>query len=293
MSERDTLRSFLFERLAIRGELVQLDAVWQEALSRHDYPEPLRRLLGEMMAAAVLLVGTLKFDGMLTLQLKGEGPVTLGVVECDSERKLRGLIRWQGEVDQCQSLGDLLGKGLLAITLEQGRKGERYQGIVELSGDSIAQALEHYLQHSEQLRTRLWLAADADQAAGMLLQRMPDATDMVDEDAWPRVTQLANTISDDELLRLDAEEVVRRLFHEEDVRLFAGKPVQYECSCSRERVRNTLRLLGEAEVRDVLQEQQSVTVNCEFCHQSYRFDAVDIEALFADGFVMDTSSTQH
>lgn len=293
MSERDSLRSFLFERLAIRGELVQLDAVWQEALSRHEYPEPLRQLLGEMMAAAVLLVGTLKFDGMLTLQLKGEGPVTLGVVECSSERKLRGLIRWQGEVSSAQGLAALLGKGLLAITLEQGRNGERYQGIVELSGDSIAQALEHYLHHSEQLQTRLWLAADADHAAGMLLQRMPDATDRVDEDAWPRVTQLAATISDEELLRLDAKEVVRRLFHEEDVRLFAGKPVQYECSCSRERVQNTLRLLGEAEVRDVLQEQQGITVNCEFCHHSYRFDAVDVEALFTDGFVVDSPKLQH
>jgi molecular chaperone Hsp33 len=127
----------------------------------------------------------------------------------------------------------------------------------------------------------------------MLLQRMPDATDMVDEDAWPRVTQLANTISDDELLRLEAKEVVRRLFHEEDVRLFDSKSVQYECSCSRERVQNTLRLLGEAEVRDVLAEQQSVTVNCEFCHHSYRFDAVDVEALFADGFVVDSPNVHH
>jgi molecular chaperone Hsp33 len=286
MSERDSLRSFLFEHLAIRGEIVHLDATWQEALGRHEYPQPLRNLLGEMMAAAALLTGTLKFDGVLSMQLQGSGPVTLGVVECTSERRLRGLIRWEGDLVG-SGLADLVGKGHMVITLEQRATGERYQGIVDISGDSLAQALEHYLHTSEQLETRLWLAANANSAAGMLLQCMPSTEHVADEDAWPRLTQLADTIQDEELLELDAEAIIHRLFHEETVRLFDVEPVGFHCSCSRERVQNTLRMLGHDEMRSVLAEQGEVSVHCEFCNQHYRFDAVDIEVLFTEGVVSD------
>jgi len=291
--ESDSLSNFLFENADVRGEIVHLDASWKRVLECHEYPPVLRSLLGEMMAAAVLLIGTLKFKGRLTLQLKGEGPVTLGLVECTSDRLLRGLIHWHGDVDQCIGLTSLLGKGVVAITLEQdpqGNKGnaERYQGIVEVIGDSLAESLEHYLQHSEQLETRLWLTVDAQAAAGMLLQRMPakqQAHEMIDEDAWPRVVHLADTVKDTELLSLPANEIIHRLFNEEDVRLFSALPVAFRCACSRERVQNTLRTLGQDEMQSVLMEEGSVRVDCEFCRQHYEFDAVDIAALFADGVV--------
>ena len=286
--ESDSLSNFLFENADVRGEIVHLDASWKKVLDRHEYPPVLRNLLGEMMAAAVLLIGTLKFKGKLTLQLKGDGPVTLGLVECTSDRLLRGLIHWQGDVDQCVGLLALLGKGVLAITLEQEPQGkkekvERYQGIVEVMGDSLAQSLEHYLQNSEQLETRLWLAADVQAASGMLLQRMPtqQTENIVDEDAWPRMVHLADTVKDAELLSLPANEIIHRLFHEEDVRLFSALPVAFRCACSRERVQNTLRMLGEEEMQSVLLEQGLVSVDCEFCRQHYEFDAVDVAALFA------------
>lgn len=292
----DSLSNFLFENLDVRGELVHLDASWKQVLDRHEYPPVLRCLLGEMMAAAVLLIGTLKFNGKLTLQLKGDGPVTLGLVECTSERLLRGLIHWRGDVDDCVGLNALLGKGVVAITLQQdaqdGRnRSERYQGIVEVIGDSLAQSLEHYLQHSEQLETRLWLTADAQAAAGMLLQRLPAQQEeygSIDEDAWPRLVYLADTVKDTELLMLPVNEIIHRLFNEEDVRLFSALPVAFRCSCSRDRVQNTLRMLGEAEMQSVLLEEGAVKVDCEFCRQHYAFDAVDVAALFAGGIVATT-----
>lgn len=295
--ESDSLSNFLFENADLRGEIVHLDATWKQVIDRHEYPPVLRSLLGEMMAAAVLLIGTLKFKGKLTLQLKGDGPVSLGLVECSSDRLLRGLIHWRGDVDQCAGLTSLLGKGVVAITLEQdpqGNKGksERYQGIVEVVGDSLAQSLEHYLHHSEQLETRLWLMADAQAAAGMLLQRIPakhhEAHESIDEDAWPRVVHLADTVKDNELLSLPASEIIHRLFNEEDVRLFPALPVAFRCACSRERVQNTLRMLGQDEMQSVLMEEGSVSVDCEFCRQHYEFDAVDIAALFAGGIVSAT-----
>ena len=286
--ESDSLSNFLFENADVRGEIVHLDASWKQVLDRHEYPPVLRSLLGEMMAAAVLLIGTLKFTGKLTLQLKGDGPVMLGLVECTSERLLRGLIHWQGDVDQCVGLTSLLGKGVLAITIEQEPQGkkektERYQGIVEVTGDSLAESLEHYLKNSEQLDTRLWLTADVKSASGMLLQRMPakQTENVVDEDAWPRIVYLADTVKEDELLSLPASEIIHRLFYEEDVRLFSAVPVAFRCACSRERVENTLRMLGEEEVQSVLMEEGLVSVSCEFCRQHYEFDAVDVVALFA------------
>ena len=285
--ERDSLRSFLFENLDIRGEIVHLDRSWQEALKSHDYPPAIQQLLGEMMAASVLLIGTLKFQGRLTLQIKGQGPIRLGVVECTSDRALRGLIHWQGELEEHSRFADLIGKGIMAITLEQGRSGERYQGIVDANGDSLSEVLEHYLHYSEQLDTRLWLTADANNAAGMLLQRLPEKNETEDIDAWPRVTQLAETITSDELRMLDARKILHRLFHEEDVRLFDAEPVCFRCACSRDRVQNTLRMLGVDEVRAVVVEQGAVNVDCEFCNQHYVFDAVDVEALFAAEVVLD------
>jgi molecular chaperone Hsp33 len=280
--------------------LVHLDASWREALSRHHYPVSLRNLLGEMMAAATLLTGTLKLDGVLTMQIQGGGPVTLAVVECSSDRKLRGLVRWQeGSESEIvnASWRELVGKGRMAITLEQRKTGERYQGIVDLSGNSLADALEHYLDRSEQLETRLFLNANETCAAGMLIQRMPETVSITaqnpDVDAWPRITQLAQTITPEELTELDAETIIHRLFHEETVRLFGINPVSFYCSCTRERVQNTLRMLGIDEMRSVLQEQGTVSVNCEFCNHHYEFDSVDIEALFSEAITTAPGKTRH
>ncbi len=281
MTSRDTLQRFIFEETPVRGEIVRLDATWQAVLERRDYPPVLRDLLGEMMAAAALLSATLKFEGAMVMQIQGNGPVSLLVVECTSDRTLRALAQWREDV-QPAPLAELLGDGKLVITIDPKQGKERYQGIVGLEGTTIAEVLQHYLTHSEQLDTRLWLAANGQHAAGMLLQRLPyDSTGDSDEDAWPRAVHLGATITHHELLELPAAEIIHRLYHEEDVRLFDGEPVSFRCSCSRERVAGVLRMLGHDEVQGILREQGTVSVACEFCGKHYVLDPIDAEVIFA------------
>jgi len=236
-----------------------------------------RAVLGEFMAAAALLTATIKFDGRLLLQVQGNGPVSLLVVECSSESRMRATAQWQGEIGP-QPLAELVGDARLAIIIEPRQGKERYQGIVNLEGASVAQALERYFAQSEQLATRLLLTSDDERAAGLLLQRLPGEAD--DEDLWTRALELGATLTPTELLSLPAREVLRRLYHEEDIELFDGQPVGFRCSCSRERVEGVLRMLGHDEVQDILAERGAVDVDCEFCGRHYRFDAVDAQALF-------------
>lgn len=288
----DTLQRFLFENAAVRGEIVHLDATWQAVLERHDYPAPVRALLGEMMAAVALLAATLKLKGRMIAQLQGNGPVSLLVVEGTSERTLRAIAHYSG-ADVQGDLRSLVGDGRLVITLEPREGGERYQGIVDLSGDTLADALTDYLMRSEQLDTSLWLAADEQQAAGLLIQKLPGQKTGADEDLWNRVQHLSATIRSEELLTVPPGEIIHRLYHEEDVRVFDAEPVCFRCSCSRERVANMLRNLGPDEVHDILAEQGAIDVACEFCNQKYRFDAVDAGQLFVAGVSPGTPSTHH
>ncbi len=285
----DTLQRFLFENNAIRGEIVHLDATYRAVLERRDYPPELRRLLGELMAAAALLATTIKFEGKLSLQAQGHGPVKLLFAECTSRHTLRALAQWDGEVTDAP-LPQLLGDGRMVITIEPDSK-ERYQGIVALEGETLAQALEGYFARSEQLETRLWLTAGNDRAAGLLLQQLP-RQQHEDADAWNRAVHLGSTITDRELLGLTAPEIVRRLYHEEDIRLFSRLPVSFRCSCSRERVEGVLRMLGADEVRGILAEQGQIGVDCEFCGGHYELDAVDAEQLFATPSV-EASRSRH
>jgi molecular chaperone Hsp33 len=287
----DTRQRFLFEHAPIRGEIVRLDATWRAVLERRDYPPALRDVLGEFMAAAALLVTTLKFKGRLIMQAQGNGPVTLLVVECTSEHTLRGLAHWQGAVNPAP-LSEMLGDGRFVITIDPEDAKERYQGIVELEGATVAAALEHYFAKSEQLDTRLWLAADTHQAAGMLLQKLPAAPTQ-DADAWNRATQLGETIRREELLSLPAREIIRRLYHEEDVRVFESRPVAFRCSCSRERVTSMLRMLGHDEMKSIIAERDTVEVDCEFCGRHYTFDAVDAEQVFAADVITRAQPTKH
>lgn len=280
MKQRDSLQRFVFEHAAVRGEAVHLDATWQAVLERCDYPPVLRSLLGELMAAAALLAATLKFSGSLIMQIQGGGPVKLLVVECGADLTMRAMSHWQGDIADGASLRELVGEGRFVITLDPKQGKQTYQGIVDLEGDSVAEVLEHYMRRSEQLDTRLWLAADESGAAGMLLQKMPDGED-VDADAWNRVTHLGATITRQELLDLSTRDMLRRLFHEEDIRLFDSTPVHFGCNCSRERVANTLRMLGQNDVRSLLAETGYIEADCEFCNRHYVFDAVDAEQIFA------------
>ncbi|WP_455201453.1 Hsp33 family molecular chaperone HslO [Kaarinaea lacus] len=295
MHDGDLHQRFLFEYLAVRGELVHLNQSWQEILKRHEYPENIRNILGEMAAAAMLLSATLKFKGSLIMQIQGNGPLSIAVIEATSERTLRGLAQWDGDISRMNLL-EMVGKGTLVITIDP-EAGERYQGIVDLGSGDIGQALENYMLRSQQLDTRLWLYADGSCCAGMLLQRMPDDISgdnlVEDEDAWSRVTQLANTVTNDELALLQFETLIRRLFHEEDVRIFEKDPISFRCSCTRDRVADMLRMIGYEEVQSILKSETNVGVNCQFCNHYYEFDKVDVEEVFAANVASDKPTTKH
>jgi molecular chaperone Hsp33 len=278
MNDQDSLQRFIFEELGVRGELVHLDASWHAVLERHAYPETVQSQLGQALAAAVLLSATIKFDGALIIQAQGEGPLHTLVAQATHRRTLRGLARWRGEAPKGTRLDEIYGPGRLVLTL-QNEGAEPYQGIVGLEGSNLAEALQTYFDHSEQLATRLWLAADGERATGLFLQELPGQRDA--GDGWNRVCLLANTVTDRELLILPGEELLYRLFNEEEVRLFEPEPVSFRCSCSRERIESVLRNMGREELEAGLKDEGGLEVGCEFCNRRYRFDAVDVQALFA------------
>jgi len=280
MSQQDTLHRFLFENSPVRGELARLDATWAAVLEKRSYPKPVRKVLGELMVASALLASTLKFQGSLIMQVRGDGPISLLVVECNSNGTLRATAKWQKE-PAGSSLHELFGDSQLVITIDPRKEKERYQGIVTLEGNSISEALENYMLQSEQLETRLWLAADDQQACGMLLQKLPKTNNEEDGDEWNRALHLAGTLTTDELLALNPSEIIHRLYHEESIRMFPSDSLSFQCSCSRDRVVKALRMMGSDDLNNLITEQGNVSVDCEFCSEHYEFDTVDVEQIFA------------
>jgi molecular chaperone Hsp33 len=289
-SESDGLQRFLFEHAPIRGEIVHLDQVWQSILDRHEYPTVLRGLLGELAVAAVLLAATLKLRGSLVLQIQGTGALRLLVVECTGELEVRATAKWEGELGG--GLAELVGDGRFVITLDPKDGKQAYQGIVALEGDSIAEILQNYMSRSEQLETHLWLACEGGNAAGMLLQKLPDQAEQ-DEDGWAHASHLADTLKREELLALPAAELLHRLYHEEDIRLFERQAIVFRCGCSRNNVAQMLKMIGREEVDAILAEQEKIEVHCEFCNERYVFDAVDAEAIFCEAVAAVVNETRH
>ncbi len=290
----DTLRKFMFEHSAVRGELVELPQTWQQVQMRRSYPGPVRNVLGEMMAAAALLSANLKFNGAIVMQIHGDGPLKLLVVECDSQLRMRATAKLapDASVAENASLQELVnqnGQGRFVITLDPKDKlpGQQpYQGIVPLDGDSVSVVLENYMLRSEQLDTKLWLAADDKVARGLLLQKLPQEggigiTVADDGETWNRTVALASTVQEEELLTTDIDTLLHRLFWEETIRMFEPMQPAFECSCNREKVGNMLKMLGQEEVDSALAELGQLAINCDFCGQEYIFDKVDGVQLFA------------
>lgn len=273
----DLLHPFIFDQSAVRGNHVQLDQSLFTALEHQTLPPALKKVIGEFTAASVLLTATLKMQGKLILQLQSQGSLQLLVVECTSGLNIRATAKVSGELHG-DNLTDWLAQGQLVITLMP-EEGEPYQGIVPLEGDNIASMLENYMLRSQQIDTRLWLTAEGDRAAGLLLQKLPQQQEH-DLDCWNRVQHLAGTVTDQEFLNLDAVTLLQRLFVEEEVRLFSGREVQAFCSCSHSNVTNMLQMLGLAEVRSIIEEQGSVDIQCDFCHKHYVVDEEEALALF-------------
>lgn len=279
----DTHRRFLFDGIPVRGGWVHVEAAYREVLARHDYPPVLRRLLGELLVASALLANNLKFQGSLIVQVQSPGPLQLLVVECTDELGLRAIAKWQGDLRDDSDLLELARDGRCVITLDPRDGAQMYQGIVAMERGTIAEVLEQHMQTSEQLATRIWLAADGNHAAGLLLQKLPESGNGKiggDED-WDRVTLLGSTVHPSEMLTLASDVLLQRLFAEETVRLFAEHAVRFECGCSEARVANALLLLGRDEIEQVLAEKGRIDAACEFCNRKYVFDRARALSLFA------------
>jgi molecular chaperone Hsp33 len=306
----DSLLKFLFRGAPVRGGIVRLDAAWKEMIAHHDYPAPVTRLLGEMTAAVALLATNIKFNGALILQIHGDGPVKLLVVECQPDVGLRATakLRKDAAIADDASLRSMInqhGHGRCAITLDprDPQPGQLpYQGVVPLEGETIARALEAYMRRSEQLDTHLWLAADREIAAGMLLQKLPleggrktGARSAVpaapDDDAWSRALALAGTLAGAELIAQPPEALMRRLYWQEKIERYAPIRPRFQCSCSRERIGRMLLSLGREEVDSIIAEQKRVEVTCDFCNARRVFDAIDVAQLFATGSAAELTDT--
>jgi molecular chaperone Hsp33 len=285
--ESDRVRRFALERHPIRGHAARLSRSWLELREHQDYPPAVQQLVGEAVGAVVLLAATLKFDGTLTLQLQGKGLVSLLVAQCTHDFRVRAMARHEPLGDDA-GFRALAGEGQIVVTVEATDRASSYQGVVPISGDSLAESLEAYFVRSEQLPTRVVLAATPEVVAGMLVQRIPGegGTKSVDptalEAAWMKADHAMSSLSPASLLEDDVEQRLVEMFGVDEVRMFAGHDLRFECRCSRERVANVLRSLGVDEVRSVIAEQGAVTVTCEFCQRPYKFDSIDVEALFAD-----------
>lgn len=301
-NNQDTLQRFVFENTPVRGNLVNLTSTFQLALNKQSLPSGLKQALGELMAASALLTATLKMNGSLVLQIQSKGLLKLLVVECNSDFGIRATAKWTGDVNDQQSLFDLIEHGQFMITLDPKDGGQAYQGIVPLEGDSISAILENYMLRSEQIDTKIWLSCDGNAAAGMLLQKLPETMNQVtqnqehaehDVDTWNRVGHLASTITDNELLNLPTETLLKRLFNEEDIRLFEASHTAFFCSCSRESVANMLRMLGPDELSSIIEEQGQIEVNCDFCNTHYKFDKIDAAQLLVAEVTTPGSSKVH
>jgi len=301
----DTLQKFIFHNGTVRGELVELHATWQQILEHHRYPAAIQHLLGELTSAAALLCANLKFDGSMIMQIHGDGAIQLLVVECNHQLQLRAMVKLAEDVvlTDNASLSELInahGKGLFVITLDPTDKApgqQTYQGVVPIEGNSVAEVIENYMKRSEQLDTKLWLASDNMVSRGMLLQRLPGTGGVSSpqsepiasaaksdneppEETWSRACILGNTLTRNELLTSSTATLLHRLFWEEPLRIFEPQAVRFECSCSREKVGNMLKLLGKTEVTEAVNSLGKLDIQCDFCGKPYSFDPVDCAQLF-------------
>ena len=283
MSNQDLLYRYLFEEYEVRGELVQLDSTYRHIVDAQNYPVQVQKLLGELLVATSLLTATLKFEGSITVQLQGDGPVRLAVINGDHNQQLRGVARYEGELPTDDKLQSLVGNGQLVITITP-EEGERYQGIIALEADTLATCLEQYFAQSEQLATRLWIRtghhAGQPRAAGILLQELPARSEDHGAD-FDHLIQLTSTIKDEELFGLEAEEILYRLYHQDKVRVFDPQAIEFRCTCSRARCEGALLQIEKEEAVAMVQELGKIDMHCDYCGAHYQFDGIDIETLFS------------
>ncbi|WP_455018940.1 Hsp33 family molecular chaperone HslO [Neisseria sicca] len=280
INHADIRTRFIFDDMPVRGLHVRLENVWKHIVGQKHYPAAIRRALGELLAAGTLLSGNLKTDGTLIVQVQGQGRLKMLVVEATSDQTVRATARWDetAEINDDESLTDLLGSNSVFVLTLQPKDAEPWQGVVPLEGGSIAQMLINYTKRSEQLDTQIVLASSDDACGGLLVQRLPETEP--DAASWEHVGTLVQTLTPEELSELDAQHVLYRLFHETPPRVFDPESIEFACTCSRGKVSDMLLMLGGEEVGGVVAEQGSIQIDCDFCHAKYVFDETDVNALF-------------
>ena len=287
MSSFDQLHRFLFPAASVRGELVKLNESLQHIVHSYEYPVQIQQLLSEMAAATSLLTATLKIEGEIGLQIQGEGPLRYAVINATHTQTMRGVARWDESLTSLpESFAELVGKAVLVITITPD-EGERYQGVVALDKPSLAGCLESYFEQSEQLPTRVRLMTDLSEpesarSAGMLLQVMPTSASASEKDSlgeFEHISTLTDTLTREEMFALPVNDILYRLYHQEEVELFPSQPVSFACTCSRERSADALRNVEKAELLNIIEEEGAIKMNCQYCHTEYRFDSIDVEAI--------------
>jgi molecular chaperone Hsp33 len=288
----DQLHRYLFNQGNVRGELVRLQQSYQDILHSYDYPPIIQNLMGELMSATSLLTATLKFEGDIAIQIQGEGPLSYAVINGTHKQQLRGVARWDEELESLpSSFTDLVKKGVLVITITP-EQGERYQGMVALDKPTLAQCIEGYFEQSEQLATKVILRTqiegDSAKACGMFLQVLPTSSRATnkDETHFEHLSALTDTIKNEELFELPAEDILHRLYHQEEVELYPATPVVFKCSCSKERSAQALTGVSKEELLDIVAKDGDIKMNCQYCHTEYSFDAIDVESIHAGTFNM-------
>lgn len=286
MSTNDTLRRFIFEKASVRGELIHLGKSFQTIVGQHRYPPVIQKLLGEALCVAGLLTAIIKFNGRLTVQFRGKGPLKMLLAQCDNRFRLRGLVKWEGEMSY-DELMDSFHQGVLVIMLDYGPQKNRYQGIVSWRGNSLTESIEGYFKESEQLSTKIWLAVNEKSAAGLMLQIIPakekalaDFEKTSIDPHWDHITHLTAGLKPFELLNLTPETLLTKLYPSEEIRLFAPEEVMFKCTCSRKHGRDAIYLLGREEAEAELKDKQVIVVTCDFCNKEYVYDRVDVAEIF-------------
>lgn len=279
MKQTDSLQRFIFEHANIRGEIVHLDQTYQTLMSQRNYPPMVKHLLGEAVVSCLLMASSIKFEGSLNLQFQGDARLPLLLVQCDHDLNVRAYAKYTEDLEIKEYASAFL-KGQMALLINQHNQTQVYQSVVPIESTSMADNLMAYFAQSEQIATKVWLAVNEDSAAGMLLQLMPGQESLQREQFWEYAVHLGQTVKEEELLTLPNETLLHRLYHETELRLFEPRNTRFKCRCNRERMQQVIVSLGETEALDIVKEQGQVEINCDFCNQNYRFDAIDVALLF-------------
>ena len=279
MKKSDTLQRFIFEHVSIRGEIVHIEKTYQTIMNQRDYPSMVKNLLGEALVSCLLLASSIKFEGSLNLQFQGDDRLPLLLVQCDHELNIRAFAQYKKDLEIIDYATAFL-QGKMVLTINQHNQTLAHQSIVPIQSTSMSDNLMMYFAQSEQVPTKVWLAVNEVMAAGMLLQLMPGQGSHQREHFWEYAVQLGQTVSTDELLHLDNQTLLYRLYNETEIRLFESRSTRFQCRCTSEKMNQIIKIIGEDEANELIKEQGEIAINCDFCNQKYTFDSIDITFMF-------------